>query len=40
MANNVFLDAIIPREDFEVKEESKSRGSNINTIAARDLEKD
>jgi hypothetical protein len=40
MANNVILDALIPREDFEVKDDSSGTTRNISTIGVKDLEYD
>lgn len=38
MASNITLDALIPREDFEVTDETSGTTRNISTIGARDLE--
>ncbi|NVK22349.1 MAG: DUF262 domain-containing protein [Kangiellaceae bacterium] len=38
MAKKVNLDALIPREDFDVKDSISSSARNINTIGVRDLE--
>jgi len=38
MAKNIVLDALIPREDFEVKDEASGTTRNISTIGVRDLE--
>ncbi len=38
MAKNIVLDALIPHEDFEVKDESSGTTRNIATIGIRDLE--
>lgn len=40
MAKNITLDALISREDFEVKDETSGTTRNIATIGARDLEYD
>jgi hypothetical protein len=40
MAGNIYLDALIPREDFEVRDEQSGTTRNIATIGARDLEYD
>ncbi|WP_421182473.1 HNH endonuclease family protein [Aeromonas enteropelogenes] len=40
MAEKIYLDALIPREDFEVKDEQSGTTRNISTIGARDLEYD
>lgn len=38
MAKNIVLDALIPREDFEVQDETSGTTRNVGTIGARDLE--
>lgn len=38
MAKNIVLDALIPREDFEVVDDDSGTTRNIGTIGARDLE--
>lgn len=40
MANNIILDALIPREDFEVEDDNGGTTRNVGTIGARDLEYD
>jgi hypothetical protein len=40
MANNIVLDALIPREDFEVADDTSGTTRNIGTIGVRDLEYD
>lgn len=40
MAKNIILDALIPREDFEVEDETSGTTRNVGTIGARDLEYD
>ncbi|MEE9304292.1 MAG: DUF262 domain-containing protein [Thiotrichaceae bacterium] len=39
MAKNTVLDALIPREDFEIQDETGGTTRNVATIGARDLEK-
>ncbi len=38
MTGNIVLDALIPREDFEVADETSGTTRNVGTIGARDLE--
>lgn len=38
MAKKIILDALIPREDFEVKDEASGTTRNVGTIGVRDLE--
>lgn len=38
MAKNVVLDALIPREDFEVQDATGGTTRNVSTIGVRDLE--
>lgn len=38
MAKNIVLDALIPREDFEVDDETSGTTRNVSTIGTRDLE--
>lgn len=38
MAKNNVLDALIPREDFEVEDDVSGTTRNVATIGARDLE--
>lgn len=40
MAKNIVLDALIPREDFEVEDDTSGTTRNVSTIGARDLEYD
>lgn len=40
MAKNTVLDALIPREDFEVKDDTSGTTRNVGTIGVRDLEYD
>ncbi|CAA0105491.1 HNH endonuclease family protein [Zhongshania aliphaticivorans] len=40
MAKNIVLDALIPREDFEVDDDASGTTRNVATIGARDLEYD
>jgi len=40
MAKNIVLDALIPREDFEVEDDTSGTTRNVGTIGARDLEYD
>ncbi|MDO8342670.1 MAG: DUF262 domain-containing protein [Cellvibrio sp.] len=40
MSKNIVLDALIPREDFEVTDESVGTTRNVGTIGVRDLEYD
>lgn len=40
MANSIVLDALIPREDFEVQDETSGTTRNVGTIGVRDLEYD
>lgn len=40
MAKNIVLDALIPREDFEIRDEDRGTTRNVATIGVRDLEYD